>query len=196
MSTVRTNKKKSISSALERFARLASLEESIFHVGDLANLWEIKDRNNLHTTLTRYCRRGLLHRLWKGMYAIKPIERLDPILLGFKALNSYGYLSCETTLYLAGIISQKPSAITFVGQENRRFKLGGNQYYCRKLKDLYLYNNFGVEIIDNIPRATVERAVADLSYYNKFSHLDFPKGVDWRKVRNIQKNLGYKIISK
>lgn len=196
MSTVKSNKKIKQASASERFARLAVVGEAIFHAGDLANLWEIKDKNTLHTTLKRYGQKGLLHRLWRGMYAIKPIERLDPILLGFKALNSYGYLSCETVLYLAGIISQKPISVTFIGRENRRLQLGENRYYCRKLKDLYLYNDVGIGIVDGVPRASVERAVADMLHYNKHFHLDLPAEINWRKVRRIQQNLGYKIISK
>ena len=108
MSTVKSN------TSLARFAQIAVLGEEIFHVDDLANLWGIENANTLHTTLKRYVNRGLLFRVYRGFYAIKPIEKLDPYLLGIKALHNYAYVSTETVLVNAGVMQQALSKLPLV----------------------------------------------------------------------------------
>jgi predicted transcriptional regulator of viral defense system len=176
--------------AAQRFAQLASRGEIIFHTNDLARLWGIQG-NNLHTTLKRYAQQKLIYRVWRGMYAIKPPGQLDPLLLGIKALHIYGYISCETILARSGIISQQPQAITLVSSVSRRFSVAGHFYYSRKLSDIFLYNPAGVKDGNGIKQALPERAVADILYFNPKAHLDSPNLADWKKVRQIQKILGY-----
>ena len=71
----------------KRFKKLAQMDEDIFHTQDLANLWQINNKNNLYTTLYRYVQKGLLNRIQKGMYSLKDTKYLDPNLLGIKFLN-------------------------------------------------------------------------------------------------------------
>jgi len=182
------------SKTLHRFADIAASGEVVFHDRDLAVLWGITDTNLLHTTLSRYTRQNLLQRIWRGMYAIKPIEELDPILLGIKALHSYAYLGTETVLFRAGIINQRPNAITFISSASRRFSLAGNHFLSRKLDDRYLFQETGIVIRNGIRESSPERAVADLLYFNAKAHFDGP--VDWHVVQNIQKELGYPPTSK
>ena len=105
MSTEKTNIKQ------HRFAQLAKLGEIIFHAKDLANLWQIKNPNTLYTSLKRYNQQRLLFRIYKGFYSIKPINQLDPFLLGIKAMHKFCYISAETILEKAGIIQQKTNYI-------------------------------------------------------------------------------------
>jgi predicted transcriptional regulator of viral defense system len=177
------------SQASTRFSQLASLGEVVFHISDLASLWKIYDKNTLHTTLTRYTKQGLLFRLWRGFYAIKPPKDIDPLLLGVKALHRFCYISTETILFREGIISQKPRAITLVSSVSRRFSLLGREYISRQLADEYLHQEKGVVLRGSIREATPERAVADLLYYNPSSHLD--GYINWQEVRNLQKAIGY-----
>lgn len=174
----------------QRFAQLAAMGELIFHTDDLARLWQIRG-NNLHTTLKRYAKQKLIYRIWRGMYAIKPPSQLDPLLLGVKALHAYGYVSCETVLARFGIISQQPQTITLISSASRRFSLAGHFYYSRKLLDIYLYSPAGIEDGEGIKQALPERAVADILYFNPKAHIDSPSLVDWKKVRQLQKTLGY-----
>ena len=170
-----------------RFLKLAKMNEKIFHANDLANIWQISDKNLLLTTLKRYYRQGLLYRIYKGLYALEPAEKIDPWLLGVKALHGYAYISCETVLAQAGIIQQKVNYITLVAEKSRRFRLGGNNYYIRQLKDEYLYNDAGLEKKNGLLIATPERAAADLLYFNPRAHFDRPSGLGRKKLREIQK---------
>ena len=85
-----------------RMAILAKLGESIFTVQDLATLWNIKNRNTLRMTLMRYTKRGLIVRIWRGLYSLQKTEKLNARLLGLKVMNKFSYISCETVLLKRG----------------------------------------------------------------------------------------------
>ena len=179
-----------------RLLLLARQGEEIFHVKDLAILWNIKDKNTLYTTLKRYTQRGLLFRIYRGFYSLKKIEELDPVLLGVKALHRFSYLSTESVLAKAGIILQASSKITLVSSLSRRFSLGGHIYIVRQLNDKFLFNPLGVEKKGGYYEATVERAVADLLYFNPHYFFDHSSLIDWQKVEYIQKKIGYPSLLK
>lgn len=175
----------------QKIARIAKLGENVFHASDLANLWNIQNENTLYTAISRYVKKGILFKIYKGFYSIKPISELDPFFLGTKAIHSYCYVSLETVLFLQGIISQNTDKIVFVGNKTKRFKIGKNSYYCRQLNDKYLYNQEGIIDKGAFKIATVERAVADMLYFNSNAFFDAENLIDWRKVKKMQKSIGY-----
>jgi len=189
MSTERNN----VSS---RFAKLASMGEIVFHAQDLANLWGILDKNNLYTTLKRYSQKGLLHRTYKGLYSIRKIEDIDPLLLGIKVINEFAYISCETVLAENGIIFQNSSTITIISSKSKKFSLGNKDYQSRKLNNKYLHNMAGIVLEQGYYKANLSRAVADLLYYNPLYYLDASKLINWNEVNKIQKEIGYNVITK
>ncbi|MFA4873662.1 MAG: hypothetical protein WC659_07100 [Patescibacteria group bacterium] len=185
MSTVKRN------TTQQRFAQLAQLNELIFHAKDLANLWHISNPNNLHTTLKRYAQQGLLYRIYRGFYALKPIADLDPSMLGLKALHEYGYVSTETVLANAGIMQQASGQITLVSAQSKRFKIGDYSYRSRRLADRFLFQDIGLEKDGSLNIASAERAVADMLYFNPAIYFDGSRTIDWKKVAHIQKIIGY-----
>jgi predicted transcriptional regulator of viral defense system len=183
-------------SVSERFALVARMGETVFHTRDLANLWRIKDNNTLHTTLKRYAQRGLLFRIYKGFYALVPASEIDSRLLGVKALHEYAYISTETILAEVGIISQKIEWITLVGSRSKKFFVGDRSFLSRKLADRFLFNPIGIQKKGEVNTALPERAVADLLYFNPDAYLDGASLVDWKKVRALQKKIGYPLTPK
>lgn len=175
----------------EKFASLAKIGEMVFHSKDLANLWHISNANTLHTTLKRYVQKGLLFRIYKGVYSLKPLGELDPVSLGVKALHEYAYVSCETVLSRAGIIQQSIPFITLVSAKSKQFTIGEWKYRSRKLSDQYLYNPVGIIEQGGVKIATPERAVADLLYFNPRAYLDASFTIKWKKVSEIQRAVGY-----
>ncbi len=169
-----------------RFLSIAKLGVSVFHVDDLARIWGVNNRNTLLTSLKRYVESGLLHRLYRGLYSIKPLAELEPFLLGAQVINDYCYLSGETILAKQGIIFQQVGYFTFIGKKTKRFKIGDYKYYCRQLKDGFLYNDVGIDKTGKFNLATLERAVADILYFNPKYHFDNPDAINWKEVRRIQ----------
>lgn len=169
-----------------RFLSIAKLAIPVFHADDLARIWGINNRNTLLTSLKRYVESGLIYRLYRGLYSIKPVAELDPLLLGAQAINSYCYLTGETILAKQGVIFQQIGYFTFVGKKTKRFKIGNYKYYCRQLKDEFLYNDIGIDKTGKFNLATPERAVADILYFNPRYHFDNPGAIDWTEVNRIR----------
>lgn len=183
MSTLKNN------ISARRLALLAKTGEQIFHINDLANLWLITNKNTLRVTLKRYCKDDLLHRIYRGFYAIRPIQGLNPVLLGAKAIHQFCYLTTETILYRQGLIAQNIEPLTFVSDSSSKFTIGEHRYVSRQLDKSYLYQPDGVELRDGVLQATLERAVADMLYFNPHYHFDAPMA--WQKIRALQKKIGY-----
>jgi len=172
------------------------MNETIFHISDLAVIWGISNKNNLHTTLKRYAKQKLLYRVYRGLYSILPIDKVDSFLLGAKAIHGYSYVSTETVLARAGIISQKLNYITFVSSKSRRFSVGNRDYYVRQMNDRFLFNDIGIEKKSGVNFAGIDRAIADMIYYNPRAHFDSPGKINWKKINQIQKYIGYPIIKR
>jgi predicted transcriptional regulator of viral defense system len=177
----------------ERLASIATLGEIVFHASDVANLWEIPNENTLYKTLSRYVADGLIHRVYKGLYAVKKASEINPFLLGVKAIHSPAYVSCESVLYQKGILNQSPLAVTLVSQFSRHFSIAGIQYRSRKMREEFLFNDAGIEIKDGVRIASIPRAVADMLYFNPRKYFDAGDStlIQWGKVREIADAVGY-----
>jgi hypothetical protein len=164
---------------------------NIFHTNDLAILWNIANKNTLYTTIKRYVQRGVLIPIFKGLYSTVPISDLNPLELGRAIIHRYTYLTTESVLAQAGIITQVTYAYTFASSLSKKATVGSFSFLFRRLKDEYLYNPAGILNKDGNFVATTERAVADMIYFNPKYHFDFSGSIDFEKVRRLQKEIGY-----
>lgn len=185
MSTLKSN------ITAKRLALLAQNDEKIFHIKDLASLWNIKNPNTLRITLKRYVEEQLIYRIYRGFYSLVPLDKIPPLLLGAKALHRYCYVSTETVLSNEGYINQIPYYYTFVSERRYQFSINGHHFSSRQLNKKFLYHNEGVYEEDGLRKATVERAIADMLYFN--SKYYFDKEPDWDKINLLQKKIGYPI---
>ena len=176
----------------KRFADLAATGEVVFHTGDLGNLWGIYNKNTLYTTIKRYFASELLYRITNSLYAIKDPKSIDPYLLGTKVLHTYTYVSCESVLFEHGVINQPPQSVTLVSSVSKNFKILNYYFKSRQMKDIFLFNDVGIEQKGSVRVATLERAICDMFYFNPKKYLDSTM-VDWQKVREISEQVGYNI---
>jgi len=174
-----------------RINELIKSDRDIYHTNDLAILWNISKKNTLYTTIKRYVQKGILIPIYKGLYSTVPVSELDPQELGRAIIHRYTYLTTESVLAQGGIISQATYAYTFVSSISKKVTVGDTSFRFRKLKDEYLYNPTGIVKKDGNLIATTERAVADMLYYNPKYHFDFSESIDFERVKQIQKEIGY-----
>lgn len=177
----------------DHLTKLLQQKETIFHTQDLAILWNISNKNTLYTTIKRYCQKKALFSLQKGMYSSIEPDKLDPYLLGVKALHNYTYISCETVLSLKGYLNQPINQIILVSDRSLYFKIDQYNYRARKLKDEFLFNPVGIIEINGIKTATVERSIADLLYFNP--HTTFDRQPNWDSIKKMQKEMGYPLTN-
>jgi len=167
--------KKTRVSGADRFVQLAIMGEIVFTLQDIAMIWSIKNRQTLRVLLARYVKRGLLWRVWRGLYSTIDPKKINPRLIGIKVLHRYAYVSCETVLFDAGLINQRPTEITIVSDISKRFSLLGYFYHSRKIPDEVLYDTSGIVFENGIFTATPERAKQDMSYFNPKKYYDADK---------------------
>jgi len=90
------------------------------------------------------------------------------------------------------VIYQIIPIITIISSKSKKFSIRKDTYKSRKLNNKYLYNSIGLNLENGFYKATVERAVADLLYYNPYYFFDGKDLIDWKGVEKIQKEIGYK----
>jgi hypothetical protein len=172
-----------------RINKLLKQKEKLFHTQDLGILWGIDNKNTLYTTIKRDVSRGILIPIHKGYYSTVPLKEIDPMKLAIGFIHDYAYVSCETVLTRGNVIFQKTQYLTLVSGISRKFAFQGNYFLVRKMRDEYLYNNLGITETEGVKTASLERAVADIMYYNPKAFFDNRKTVNWNKVRQIRKEV-------
>ncbi len=174
----------------DKIAILAQQPQKLFHTSDLKILWNISNQNTLHKSIARLIKRGVIFRIQKGFYSIVPIDQLDPIEIGFRAIKSFSYLSTESVLFKNGIINQSPNKITFISSSPANFIINTNHYLVRQLKPQCLNNTIGITQSDQgIFIADTNRAIADMLYFQPNYHFDANNIIDWPTVKNYQQQI-------
>lgn len=174
-----------------RINDLIKMDRKLFHSQDLAILWGISNKNTLYTAVKRYRQQGVLVPVYKGLYATLPLAQLNPLELGLAVVHQYAYLSTESVLAQKGLINQTPTGNTFISGISKKISIGTEIFIYRKLKAEYLNNRAGLIDQNGIPTASVERAVADLLYFNPKYHFDLKIAINWDQVKLIQQTVGY-----
>ena len=151
---------------------LLKSKEKLFHTQDLALLWEIENRNTLYTTIKRYVQKGILIQITKGLYSTVPVHEIDKFELGTALIHKFRYVSCETVLFLEGVINQMVYPITFVSSVSQRIGFNGTMYIYRQAKPEILLNPENIIQKDGYFMATKERAISDMLYFNPKYYFD------------------------
>ena len=163
--------------------------QRIYHTDDLRILWSIIKPTILHQTISRLIKKGVLIKIYKGLYSTVSLSDLDPIELGSRLINRFCYLTTETVLAQNGVINQSPNKITFVSNISKKITIGDNNYIYRQLTDKFLYNSNNISPLSNgVLIASVDRAAADMLYFQSHYHFD-DRSINRSKVKKIQKEI-------
>lgn len=174
----------------DKIGILIQQPQKLFHTSDLKVLWNISNQNTLYKTIARLIKKKVLIGVQKGFYSVIPLNQLDPIEIGFRAINQFSYLSTESVLSKNGIINQSPTKITFVSSSPANFNINGIVYLVRQLKPQCLNNTVGIIQNDQgVFMATTERAIVDILYFQPNYHFDADSIIDWKLVKNYQQQI-------
>jgi len=171
---------------------LIKTEKRLFHTADMAVIWRISNRKTLQMRLYRYAKKGLLFSVQRGLYSLVPLEKLSPFEVAVALNHRYCYLTTETILEKYGVINRRVQFLTFVGEKSKKYSWRENYFMFRKLKTEYLMRNDGITEENGYFTASLERAVADILYFNPKFYFDSPNIINWEKVEEVQKKVGYK----
>lgn len=159
---------------------LLKTEKTVFTTEELQALFPHIKTTSLAQTLSRYKKTGKLLNPQKGIWTL-PIFSQEELAC---CLYPQSYISLETVLYDAGVIFQRYGGSTRVIWNNTRKKtFQDHDYYAFKIKDNVFNNPLGVRTMQNIRKATPERALCDLLYLQKKAQIDNPQFFDTLQSR-------------
>lgn len=170
---------------------LLKQSKKLFHTKDLELLWNINNKSTLYSTINRYLKKGYLIQVHRGFYSTVELGSINAIELGASAIHEYCYLSTESVLANSGVIFQSVPHLTFCSSKNKKITINQQSFISRQLKDLFLFQSAGIIEQQNYRQACLERAVADMLYFNPKYYFDLKDAIDWKRVKAIQKEVGY-----
>lgn len=136
----------------------------------------------LKRRLSYLVQKNELYHLRRGLYAKdKNYNRLE---LATKIFTP-SYISFETILVEAGIIFQHYNTIFVASYQTRDIECDNQLFSFKKVKDVVLTNNAGIENRGNYYAATKERAFLDILYLNKEYHFDNLSSLDFSKIQAL-----------
>lgn len=176
---------------IDKLNQLLKSDQKLFHTQDLALLWDVDNRNTLYTAIKRYIKKGVLIKITKGLYSIKHLKHIENEELGSALINKYCYLSCQSVLKKEGVIFQVIYPTIFITSISKKIEVGKHLFIYKQIKKQFLLNREGVKKENGYFVASKERAVADIMYYNPKFYFDCQDLIDWERVKDIQKKVGY-----
>lgn len=175
----------------DKLKMLINADKNIFSSSDIATIWGITNKNTLWTTLKRYVQNKTLHRIKKGLYSKIEPSKLDSFEIGCALAGPFSYVSLETVLSQNGVIMQNVNKITLVGDRAMDFKYENILFSVRKIDSEFLFNRVGIKDEKKYSIASLDRAVADVQYYNPKYFFDNESSINWNRVSEIKELLDY-----
>jgi len=144
---------------IEVLKKLEGLKKDYYSVKDLERILDMPV-DSLRGQLTRWCKKGVMIRIAKGIYA--PYGTEIDVLKIANQMYYPSYLSFESVLSKYGILSQVPYTLTFATpKRTRKMILNETEVEFTKLSDKYF---FGYTFENGINIASPEKALVDCLY--------------------------------
>ena len=174
-------------------SKILRSKNSVFTFKDISLLWAETDSNLIKRRINYYVKTGKLYPIRKGLYAKD--KNYDKFELATK-IYTPSYISFETVLVKAGVVFQYYDQIFVASYLTREIIADGQKYSYKKIKDIILTNQVGIENKERYSIALPERAFLDILYLYKDYHFDNLSPLKWDKVLEILPIYGSKRMEK
>lgn len=152
----------------ERLKMLIESGRTVFTPLDLRMLWRV-NALNAKINIVRMVRKGLVHRLATGLYAVN--NRYNRYELANRILSP-SYVSFQAALFYAGVNFQARDEIGSVALRDHRKKVGDALYTYVAMKRSLFFNTDGIVTREGAAMALPERAVLDSFYFGYLPDID------------------------
>ncbi len=168
----------------------ANKKHYIFTLQDLRALFEDMHESAFKTFMSRAVKSGIIERICRGIYACKPMKYSGGLLLfhvaAYLRSGDFNYISLETALSDAGIISQIPMHYISIMTSGRSSKISCGNYGTI---DFVHTQRMPQDMIDKLTydvdyrlwRADIITAVEDMKHTRR-STIDL---IDWEIVNEF-----------
>lgn len=176
---------------MKKLALLLQTSQTLFHTQDLALILGINNRHSLRVAISRYIKKGILKPVYRGLYSTIPIQNIDKYKLGASFIHRFCYLSLHSIFEKYGVINQKVYSVSYVSSISKKIVFNGELFVYKQMNPQFLLNPEGISLVNGVYEASLERAVADAKYFNPRFHFDSPDLINWDRVDEIKKIVGY-----
>lgn len=173
----------------ETLRALATPEHYLFTLSDLSSVLPNHSRSALLIILSRAVKNGLLQRVCRGLYLYPDANPHDGLLLYHAAAKlragDFNYLSLESVLSDAGVISQIPIGwITLMSSGRNRVvdcgRFGRIEYIHTRRPAAKLAEQLSWDGRIHLWRASVSLALKDLKHTHRSQDL-----IDWEMANEL-----------
>mgnify|MGYP001568587048 CR=1 FL=1 len=176
---------------MNKLIPLLQSDQKLFHTQDLALILGISNRHNLRVTISRYIKKGILKPVYRGLYSTVPIQNIDKYKLGSFFIHKFCYVSLHSIFERHGVINQVVYGVSYISSISKRILFSDIQFIYKQMKPQFLLNLEGINLVDGTYEASLERAVADMIYFNPKFYFDSPNLINWNRVSEIKRIVGY-----
>jgi len=163
--------------------------QTVFLRTEVAQLVSQTNKQIVDNALLYAIRVNQLHKIQRGVYSLG--LKYSKLELANK-LRRPSYISLYTILQEKGVVFQPYSSIFIINGRTQEINIEGQSYIYRKIKDEILLNPLGIEIVDGISKATLERAICDKLYLDGLEYFDNLREVNWEFVKKLNSEVyGY-----
>lgn len=157
---------------------LYSRPQTVFQIGEIAQIFPNVNSQNLRRRLHYFVKAGKLKNLRRGIYAK---NKYEPLELANK-IYAPSYVSFETVLLKEGIVFQYYETIFMASYLSRTLIVDGHTITYRQIGEPALSNRSGIEERSGYFMATKERAFLDAVLLYKDYFFDNLGSLDWTKI--------------
>jgi predicted transcriptional regulator of viral defense system len=180
---------------MTKLHKLYTTQQKIFTIDDLSVIWGQNRRSDTVLSADWYVRSGALTRIWRGVYRLSDATVSESEIANKLVVPSY--ISGQTVLARHFLTFQVTGTIHSVAPKTKSIAIDQTTFSYHAVKPAVFNNDLGIERVDGVNVASLERAVADLLYYSKgrYQFEDLSK-INWQTLRQIAKIYGQKSLIK
>jgi hypothetical protein len=126
--------------------------------------------------------KGELYKISEGIYSFNSNYSKKEFANKYRIPS---YIGLYTVLQDSGVVFQPYTSVFIITNRSETVDIDGQKYVYRKIKDEILLNPLGINQIDGVSTATVERAICDKIYLDGIEYFDNLRDVDLNIVKKL-----------
>ena len=149
-----------------------AIADNLFTLADVYKYFPEEKEESLRIQLSRFVKRGLIHRIKRGLYCFD-LKKVNELQLA-NLLYTPSYVSAQSALHYYGIIPDIPQSITSVTTVTTKKILTklGTYHYFKVATPLYFgFDRIKLHNSRYLKIARPEKALLDFIYLNKIKQL-------------------------
>ncbi|PIY68913.1 hypothetical protein COY90_03425 [Candidatus Roizmanbacteria bacterium CG_4_10_14_0_8_um_filter_39_9] len=159
--------------------------QTVFTLNEMRQLLSISP-SQLQDALYYVVKKKDIFRIMQGTYTFTKDYSREEFANKFRIPS---YISLYTILQKEGIVFQPYTSLFAITNRSETLTVDAQTYIYRKIKDAYLLNSLGIELIEGVYMATPERALCDTIYLDGVQHFDNLRSINWSLMSELNEQV-------